>query len=386
MPVSARSEPIPSEALALRSLVRRIGELELSLIEEPVPVPADDEVLIRVEATPINPSDQGLLFGTADMHTLAQTRLGARPAVKARIHEAGMAAMRGRLDQPMPVGNEGAGTVVRAGASPEAQALLGRVVAVMAGGMYAQYRCVKARQCLVLPEDASAVEGASCYVNPLTSLGMVETMRREGHTALVHTAAASNLGQMLVRICLKDGVGLVNIVRSAEQAALLKSVGAVHVCDSSAAGFRDSLIDALMATGATVAFDAIGGGRLASQILSCMEAALARKAGGEYSRYGSSTHKQVYLYGGLDRGPTLLDRDYGMAWGVGGWLLTPFLQRIGPTGAQALRERVVAELRTTFASHYTKAISLADALTVPVINEYGRRATGAKYLINPNLG
>lgn len=376
---------VPATALQLRSLVTRGGELELSLAEVPVPVPKADEVLIRVEASPINPSDQGLLFGAADMATAEQSGTAERPVIRARIPAQAMGAMAGRLDQSMIVGNEGAGTVVKAGESDAAQALLGRKVAVLAGGMYGQYRCVKANQCLLLPEDASAADGASCFVNPLTALGMVETMRREGHTALVHTAAASNLGQMLNRICLKDGIGLVNIVRSAAQAALLKSQGAVHVCDSSAADFRATLTDALAATGATIAFDAIGGGRLPSEILSCMEAALGRNAQ-EYSRYGSSTHKQVYLYGNLDRSPTVIERDYGMAWGVGGWLLTPFLQRIGHADAQQLRQRVASELKTTFASRYTAEVSLAQALTVQAIATYGRRATGEKYLIRPDLG
>jgi NADPH2:quinone reductase len=251
--------------------------------------------------------------------------------------------------------------------------------------MYTQYRTIKARQCLVLPEGTAPAAGASCFVNPLTSQGMVETMRMEGHTALVHTAAASNLGQMLNRICLADGVGLVNIVRNQAQAAILKSAGAKHVCDSSLPTFMEDLTDALAATGATIAFDAIGGGALAGQILTCMEAALNRTAK-EYSRYGSSTHKQVYIYGGLDTGPTTFHRGFGMAWGVGGWLLTPFLQKIGFAAAQKLRERVVAELHTTFASTYTREVSLAEALSVEEIAAYGRRSTGAKYLINPNKG
>jgi NADPH2:quinone reductase len=283
----------------------------------------------------------------------------------------------------MPVGNEGAGTVVQAGASPGAQALLGRVVAVIGGAMYSEYRCVKAADCLVLPQGATAVEGASCFVNPLTALGMVETMRLEGHKALVHTAAASNLGQMLNRICLKDGVGLVNVVRSPAQAALLKSQGAVHVCDSSAPDFREALTEALVATGATIAFDAIGGGRLAGQILGCMETAINRSAA-EYSRYGSSTHKQVYLYGSLDRSATVVERNFGMAWSMGGWLLFPFLKRVGPEAAQRLRERVAVELKTTFASKYTREVSLAEALTLEAIAAYGKRATGEKYLILPN--
>jgi NADPH2:quinone reductase len=251
--------------------------------------------------------------------------------------------------------------------------------------MYAQYRAIKARQCLVLPDGTPPAKGASCFVNPLTSQGMVETMRLEGHTALVHTAAASNLGQMLNRICIADRIGLVNIVRNAEQEALLRGQGATHVCNTGSATFLEDLTGALVATGATLAFDAIGGGPLAGQILGCMEAALNRSAK-EYSRYGSTTHKQVYIYGGLDTGPTTFNRSFGMAWGVGGWLLTPFLQKIGFAAAQKLRERVVAELDTTFASHYTREISLAEALTVAEIAQYGKRATGAKYLINPSKG
>jgi NADPH2:quinone reductase len=215
--------------------------------------------------------------------------------------------------------------------------------------MYSQYRCLKAAQCLPLPPGTSAVDGASCFVNPLTTLGMIETMRLEGHSALVHTAAASNLGQMLVKLCNKDGIELVNVVRRPEQAEMLRALGAKHVCDSSAATFMQDLTEALVATSATIAFDAIGGGKQGGQILACMEAAALRKGSG-YSRYGSTTHKQLYIYGGLDRGPTVLNRAFGMAWGVGGWLLTPFLVKIGAERAQQLRERVAAEIKTTFAS------------------------------------
>jgi NADPH2:quinone reductase len=296
-----------------------------------------------------------------------------------------MKAMAGRVDQSLAVGNEGAGTVVAAGASAAAQALLGRTVAVLGGEMYSQYRCIKAAQCLPLPSGTSAAEGAACFVNPLTALGMVETMRREGHTALVHTAAASNLGQMLNRLCLEDQVGLVNVVRSGQQEQVLRAQGARHVCNSASPTFMRELTDAIAATGATLAFDAIGGGTLAGQILGCMEAALMRSAG-EYQRYGSTTHKQVYLYGMLDTGPTLLKRNFGAAWGVGGWLLMPFLQKIGAEAAQQLRLRVVAELKTTFASHYTREVSLAEALHLDAIAVYGRRATGEKYLVNPGKG
>ena len=372
-------------ALQLRSLVKPDGELELSLARVPIPAPGPDEVLVRIEATPLNPSDLGLLFGAADMSTARQAGSAAQPLVTATIPAGLMKSMAGRLGESMPVGNEGAGVVVGAGASEAAQALLGKTVAILGGAMYAQYRSIKARQCMVLPAGTSAAEGASCFVNPLTSQAMVETMKMEGHKALVHTAAASNLGQMLNKICLKDGVALVNIVRSEEQAKLLRDIGATHVCNLNSPSFMQDLTAALVATGATIAFDAIGGGKLVGQILTCMEAAINQSAR-EYSRYGSSVHKQVYINGGLDTGPTILNRGFGMVWGVGGFLLTPFLQKIGFAAAQTLRERVVAELKTTFASHYTKEISLAEALSVEEIALYGKRATGAKYLINPNQG
>ncbi len=376
---------IAPNGLQLRSLVKKSGELELSLVSVPTPEPAADQVVVRVEAAPINPSDIGLLFGAADMATAILSGTPESPIVTARIPEAAMKSMAGRLEQSMPVGNEGAGTVVAAGASAAAQALLGKQVAVLGGAMYSQFRCVPAEQCLLLPADATAAEGASCFVNPLTALGMVETMRREGHTALVHTAAASNLGQMLNRICQKDGVALVNIVRKPEQAALLKAMGAQQVCDASLPSFMDDLTNALVATGATIAFDATGGGKLAGQILGGIEAALNRTAK-EYSRYGSTTHKQVYIYGGLDTGPTTFVRNFGMTWGMGGWLLFPFLQKLTPDAVQALKARVAAELKTTFKSGYSKQVSLAEALQLDTIAAYGQRATGTKFLVNPNAG
>ena len=375
--------PIPSTALQLHSLVKPAGELVISLAEVPVPTPAADEVLVRIEATPLNPSDLGLLFGTADMRGAQVAGAPSRPQLTAPVPAPAMAAMAGRLGESMPVGNEGAGTVVAAGTSAAAQRLLGKKVAMIGGAMYAQYRCLPAEQCLLLPEDASAADGASSFVNPLTALGMVETMRREGHTALVHTAAASNLGQMLNRICLQDNIGLVNIVRKQEQADILHAIGAAHVCNMASPSFLDDLTAALVATGATIAFDATGGGKLAGQILGCMEAAL-NKSAKVYSRYGSTTHKQVYLYGGLDTSPTEFVRNFGMAWGMGGWLLFPFLNQLGAEGVQKLKQRVAAELKTTFASHYAKEISLAEALQLEHIAVYNTRATGVKYLINPN--
>jgi NADPH:quinone reductase-like Zn-dependent oxidoreductase len=371
--------------LQLRSLIKKSGELEISLVNVPVAEPAADEVVVRVEASPINPSDLGLLVGAADMSTARATGTRDAPVITAKVPEAAMRAMAGRLDESMPVGNEGAGVVIKSGSSEAAKALMGRTVAMIGGAMYAQYRTIKASECLVLPEGTTAAEGASCFVNPLTSLGMVETMRREGHKALVHTAAASNLGQMLNKICLKDGIGLVNIVRNSQQAEILHKIGAKHVIDSTSPTFMRDLTDALVETGATLAFDAIGGGKLAGQILSAMEAA-ANKSAKVYSRYGSSVHKQVYIYGGLDTGPTELNRTFGMSWGLGGWLLFQFLQKIGPADAMKLRQRVVAELKTTFASHYTQVVSLQEALQLSHIAVYGKRATGEKYLINPNKG
>ena len=373
----------PICGLQMRSLVKASGELEIFLVDEPVPTPGPKEVLVRVEATPLNPSDIGLLFGAADIQTRVLSGTSTHPVVTLKIPERAMKSMQGRLDQSLPVGNEGAGTVIAAGNSPAAQALLGKKVAMIGGGMYAQYRCLEASNCIVLAQAATAADGASSFVNPLTALGMVETMRREGHKALVHTAAASNLGQMLNRICQKDHIELVNIVRKPEQAALLKSIGARYVCDTSVPTFMEDLTQALMDTGATIAFDATGGGQLAGQILTCMETALNRSAT-VYSRYGSTTHKQVYIYGGLDVRPTEITRNFGFAWGIGGWLLFPFLNRIGQDDAQKLRDRVSAELKTTFASHYSNRITLAQALQPDVIAAYTQRATGSKYLITPH--
>lgn len=369
--------------LQLRSLIKTSGELEISLVDVPTPEPADDEVVVRIEAAPINPSDLGLLVGAADMSTAKASGTKEAPVITAKVPDGAMRAMGARLDQSLPVGNEGAGVVIKTGSSDAAKALMGKTVAMIGGAMYAQYRTLKARDCQPLPEGTTAAEGASWFVNPLTALGMTETMRREGHKALVHTAAASNLGQMLNKICIKDGIGLVNIVRSKEQAEILKKIGAKHVVDSSVPSFLDDLTAALVETGATIAFDAIGGGKLAGDILNCMEIAI-NKTAKEYSRYGSSVHKQVYVYGALDIRPIELPRGFGMAWGVGGWLLTPFLQKIGPADIGRLRQRVVSELKTTFASHYTKVVSLQEALDPANIAVYAKRATGEKFLINPN--
>ena len=374
---------LPSSNLQLQSTVTSAGQLTLTLADVGVTPPGDNEVVVRVEAAPINPSDLGLLLGMADVSTAVQGGTPERPTVTADVPAGLLKHLGGRLDQPMPVGNEGAGVVIAAGNADAAQALMGRTVAVLGGAMYTQYRTLNVNQCLLMHEGVTPAESASCFVNPLTALGMVETMRMEGYAALIHTAAASNLGQMLQKICLADDVPLVNIVRKPEQEQILRDIGAQYVCDSSKASFTTDLVDAISATGAYLAFDATGGGELANQILTAMEAA-ANAAGGEYSRYGSTQHKQVYIYGGLDTSPTVLRRSYGMYWGLGGWLLTPFLQKIGRERADQLRQRVADEVRTTFASSYAAEISLAGALQVETVQAYEKKATGEKYLINPN--
>jgi NADPH:quinone reductase len=378
------SPAMPERSLELRSLVTDEPRLELYLEEVDVPKPAANEVLIRVQASPVNPSDLGLLFAGADMAAAVAGGTPERPTVSAPIPPESARALAGRIGNPMRVGNEGAGTVVAAGTSQPAQALIGSTVAAAGGAMYGQYRTVDAGLCMKLPEGTTPKEGASSFVNPLTALGMVETMRMEGHTALVHTAAASNLGQMLNRLCIEEGIPLVNVVRKPEQEELLRAAGANYVCNSSSPTFMAELIDALKSTSATLAFDAVGGGRLASQILAAMEAAASEGSSG-FSRYGSTTHKQVYIYGGLDRRPTELTRSFGMAWGLGGWLLTPFLQKIGTDVFVRLQSRVASELKTTFASSYTDEVSLAGALQLEAIAAYGRQATGSKYLIDPSL-
>jgi NADPH:quinone reductase len=380
----AAETTVPTTMRQLRSLVTPDGTLELSIVLVPTPTPADHEVLVRVEAAPINPSDLGLLLAMADVDRAVASGTAEQPLVTAPISARVLQALTARVGESLAVGNEGCGVVVAAGSNADVQAMLGKRVAMAGGATYAEYRNVAGMMCMVLPDDATPQQGASCFVNPLTALGMVETMRMEGHTALVHTAAASNLGQMLNRICLADGVPLVSIVRRPEQVAILRGQGAEHVVDSSSPTFIDDLTTALVTTGATLAFDATGGGTLASDILSCMESAANARAT-TYSRYGSDVHKQVYIYGGLDRSPTTLTRTFGMAWSIGGWLLTPFLGKLGVEGMIRLRERVVAELTTTFASTYTDEVSLAGALDLDAIRQYARQATGQKYLIRPTL-
>jgi NADPH2:quinone reductase len=373
---------VPATMRQLRSLVTPEGELRLSVATVDRPQPGPREVLVRVEAAPVNPSDLGLLLAMADASRAVAGGSVDEPTVTAPIAGPVMRSLTARVGEAMTVGNEGAGVVVAAGASPEAEALLGRTVGFIGGATYGEYCLASPRMCLPLPEGANAVDGASSFVNPLTALGMVETMRKEGHSGLVHTAAASNLGQMLNRICLADNVPLVNIVRRPEQADLLREQGAVHVCDSSEPTFETDLVAALRDTRATLAFDAVGGGSLASQILNAMEEAIVRP-GAPYNRYGSDVYKQVYVYGALDPRPIELRRRFGFAWGVGGWLLTPFLSRTSAEDLARLRQRVADELTTTFASHYTNQISLREALDVDTLQRYARQATGEKFLLRP---
>ncbi len=370
---------MPDTTVQMQSLVTEDGRLEVSLVEVPLPEPGPKEVVVEVQAAPLNPSDLILLLGGADPSTFETGGTADRPVLTAQLPADRLKAAGGRLGQSLPVGNEGAGVVVAAGA--EAQDLIGKTVALAGGSMYATHRVVHSAACLVLPDGATARDGAASFVNPMTALGMVATMRNEGHTGLVHTAAASNLGQMLNRLCQSENVPLVNIVRSAAQVKILKDDGAAYVVDSSVDSFRSDLVEALAATGATMAFDAIGGGDMVDTILTAMEKVATQ--GQEWSRYGSTAKKQVYVYGVLAQGPTLLNRTYGFTWGVGGWLLTPFLAAAGREALGAMRQQVADNLTTIFASAYTDTVSLTGSLQAEAVKAYGAMATGRKYLIEP---
>lgn len=377
----AETIDLPDTALELRSTLTDDGVVTMAIHEADVRAPGDGEVVIRVEAAPINPSDLGMMIAMGDL-SQAEAADGDHPGVRLPVPPAAVKAMQARVGHPMPIGNEGAGVVVAAGSAEAAQALLGRTVGFVSGNSYSHYQTLAAESCLLMPDGTTPEQAAAPFVNPLTALGMVETMRLEGHTALIHTVGASNLGLMLNRICASDGIGLVNIVRRPEQVELVRAEGGEHVVVSSADTFRDDLTEAVRATGATIAFDAIGGGDLASILLSTMESVAAEGAG--FSRYGSDTHKQVYIYGGLDRSPTTLRRDFGMSWGIGGWLLTPFLGRIGGEASAVLRQRVADEITTTFASAYGHRLTLEEAVDPEQVRRYGKMATGDKALITPH--
>ena len=376
---------LPTQNLQMVTLVKPEGLLELSLAEVPVQAPRPDQVVVKVLAAPINPSDLGLLVGASDISTARAISRNGHPAIEADVPASGMRAMAGRVGDALPLGNEGSGIVVAAGDSPEAQALMGKTVAMLGGAMYSQYRTLPLQMVMPLPDGTSPRDGASCFVNPLTALGFVETVKMEGHKGLIHTAAASNLGQMLNRICLSENMPLINVVRSQAQMDLLKGQGAKYVFDSNSETFIDDLTAAIVETGITCAFDAIGGGKLGSQIVTCMEAAAVKRMT-EYSRYGSDTFKQLYIYGALDMSPTVLTRNFGFQWSISGWLLTPFMAKAGPEIVARMRARVIAELTTTFASHYSHEISLEEALNLETLHAYNAKRTGEKYLILPHKG
>ncbi len=373
----------PTTALRLETRIEEGNTLQLSLGDIPVKEPASDEVVVQILASPLNPSDLAMMLGTSDVSTARQSGTSERPVITIDIPPSGRSAMANRIGKAYGIGNEAAGLVIAAGDSDAAQSLLNKTVACRGGELHVEYRTLKASQCFELPADVSPVEGAACFTNPMTVMCMIETMHLDGHTALVHTAAASNLGLMLNKVCAADGIGLVNIVRKQEQETLLRDFGAQYVVNSSASNFQEELVAAIDATGATLGFDAVGGGRLAGDILGAMEIAMAKRIL-EYSRYGSPQLKQVYIYGRLDLGEVVLPFNLGMSWSVGGWLSTHALERIGPERVSAVRKRVFSELKTTFASRYTAQISLTEALDVDMMKAYARKATGEKYLIMPD--
>jgi len=368
----------------LFSTVSSDGQLTLELKQVDVPEPKDQEVIVKVEMAPINPSDMWPMFALADLSQASLTYNQDKKALTAPIFPGMVKNLRTRLDQACPVGNEAAGIVVAAGASDEAQALMGKRVAVLSSSTFAEYTCAPVQMCLPHAQSTTAQQACSSFVNPLTALCMVETMRKEGHTALVHTAAASNLGQMLNRICIADGVELVNIVRKQEQVDILKALGAKHIVNSSTESYFKDLYTAIEATGATLAFDATGGGQMASDILTAMEAVLTKDTTG-LNTYGAPQHKQIYLYGGLDPSPTTLNRSYGMSWGVGGWLLMRTLSTLEPSRVMELNMRVAAEINSTFASPYAAELSFEQAMTPEMILKYNAKKTGKKYFLNPTL-
>ena len=374
---------VPETNLRIVSTVTASGEVRIELDETPPARPGDGQLLLRVEAVPLNPSDLMPMLAGGNPADARFEGSPERPVVTVPLTPQLAQAGAARVGLPLAPGLGGAGTVVAAGKG--AEALLGKRVAFLtiAMGALARYCTVALEECVELPDDISAAEGADVFCNPLTALAMVETLRQTGQRAMIHTAAASNLGKMLVRICKEDGIPLVNIVRRGEQAEMLRALGATHICDSSQPGFADELGRAVADTGATVAFDAIGGGVMADRLLTAMEAAAAARMGG-FSPYGSQDMKRVYIYGLLDGSPTMLPRaGYGMIWAVEGWAMPPVLARAGAERTGALVQRVVAGLTGTFASDFAQSVSLAGALSRDAMLRYCAKTTGGKYLVIP---
>ncbi|WJY18884.1 zinc-binding dehydrogenase [Alteriqipengyuania flavescens] len=354
------------------------GTLTVEIAEATFPDPTGNQVLVKMEAAPINPSDLAILTGAADFEN-AEYSPGK---VVAKMPEPFNTGSKARHGQRLPAGNEGAGTVVAAGDGEMAQGLMGQRVACVPGSAFSQYAIADAAMCLPLG-DHSAEAGASSFVNPMTALGFVENAKMDGQKAILHTVGASNLGQMLNRICQEDGIALVNIVRKADQADLLKSQGAEHVVNSSDEDFMDKLRSAVEATGAFYGFDPIGGGQMVDHCFKAMEqVAVAQMS--EYSRYGSNQAKRMFIYGRLDFGPTVLTPAYGFGWTLSGWLLTPFLQNAGMETVMRMRKRVLDNLTTTFASNYKEKVDLEGMLTKDAILDYRQMKTGEKYLVTPN--
>lgn len=353
------------------------GTLTVAIEDVTFPDPTGNQVLVKMEAAPINPSDLAILVGGADLENARYSK----GKFVATVPEPINAGSKSRHGMKLPAGNEGAGTVVAAGDSDTAKALVGQRVSCVPGNAYSQYCIADAAMCLPLG-DHSAEDGASAFVNPMTALGFAENARMDGQDAILHTVGASNLGQMLTRICKEDGIGLVNIVRKDSQAELLQGIGATHVVNSSDDGFMDQLTTAIEDTGAFYGFDPIGGGQSVDTAFKAMErVAVSRMT--EYSRYGSNQQKRMFIYGRLDMGPTTLSPSYGFGWTLSGWLLFPFLQSVGNETVARMRKRVRDNLTTTFASHYKTRVNLDEMLTKAAATDYRTMKTGEKYLVTP---
>ena len=354
------------------------GTLTLEIAENTFKDPVGNQVLVKMEAAPINPSDLAILTSAADFEN-AEYSAGK---VVAKMPEPFLSGQKSRHGQRLPAGNEGAGTVVATGDSDAAKALMGQRVACVPGNAFSQYAIADAAMCLPLG-DHSSEAGASSFVNPMTALGFVENARMDGQKSILHTVGASNLGQMLNRICLEDGMGLVNIVRKDEQVELLKSQGATHIVNSSGGDFMDQLKTAIDDTDAFYGFDPIGGGKMVDNCFKAMEQVAVGKMT-EYSRYGSNQQKRMFIYGRLDFAPTTLSLAYGFGFTLSGWLLTPFLANAGMETVMRMRKRVLDNLTTTFASSYKEKVDLEGMLTKEAILDYKQMKTGEKYLVTPN--